>query len=132
MWLGRFLIVPRFRKIVCSDIIVVVNYLQENKSNYYQGTLTSFLGSSFLLNDMRQIVFSPDTAGLDTRTILQSPGSDEDNVVLLNTIIIVEVGHYCFLTLVSMLIHPVYWLIGPLAGLIQPDLARADHEVPHN
>ena len=38
---------------------------------------------------MRQIVFSPDTAGLDTRTILQSPGSDEDNVVLLNTIIIV-------------------------------------------
>ena len=68
---------------------MVVNYLQENRSNYYQGTLISFLGSSFLLDDMRQIVFSPDTAGLDTRTILQSPGSDEDNVVLLNTIIIV-------------------------------------------
>ena len=45
--------------------------------------MISFLGSSFLLNDMRQIVFSPDTAGLDSRTILQSPGSDEDNVVLL-------------------------------------------------
>ena len=68
---------------------MVVKYLQENRSNYYQGTLISFLGSSFLLDDMRQIVFSPDTAGLDTRTILQSPGSDEDNVVLLNTIIIV-------------------------------------------
>ena len=43
---------------------------------------------------MRQIVFSPDTAGLDTRTILQSPGSDEDNVVLLNTIIIVMTDNF--------------------------------------
>jgi len=50
-----------------------------------------------LLDDMRQIVFSPDTAGLDTRTILQSPGSEEDNVMLLE--VVSFLGHErCYLS----------------------------------
>ena len=56
---------------------------------------------------MRQIVFSPDTAGLDSRTILQSPGSDEDNVVLLfmNIFLVMCIVYLYYLKVMPFLGH---------------------------
>merc|ERR1719422_1000178 len=92
----------------------------------------SFLGSSFLLYYMRQIVFAPDTAGLETRTTLcpwrlcPSLGTKDvislpDDSLTSTHFLFALLGFFGFLMTVLMttaLANGVPFLRGFLSGLV--------------